>query len=790
LVSRDGKTLLTTTYYGNRTVCAWDLATGKRLREFPGHYDESRAVALCPDGKTVAVGHDRVIRFYDLASGREVRQFKAPLSDVQGLAFAADGETMASGHAGQTVIFWDVATGANITRLPAKHNRLTQLLFTPDGKTLVTGDTLDATVRIFDVANRKERHRLKRPGFVRTVTLSPDGSLVALGDQKGPISIWEVGTGKLVRELQGWPVVLGLAFSPDGATLASAEYDPKAERSAVVFWEVAAGKERRRLKDGIQPIWSVAFSLDGLTLITGSGGGAIGLRDVATGEERGPAAGNPAYVGSVVLSADSRTLAYNADSAIRLWDVTAAREVGRLPGHHWSLAFSPDGQTLGGGTGVNQVNLWDLSGRRLGRRLECDPKKEGYDWIAYYRVAFSPDCKQLASAGRGLLTGGIGTHPVVHLWDLATGIAPRLLTAKDQNEFWTIEAIAFAPDGKTLTASGRAPRDEGGKVRVWDLATLKELTRQSAGLNDPADQGAATSFPNGPIIEPRIVCSADGRMLAMNRSQKTVPVWETATGRQRLVLEGHKDSTVCVAFAPDARTLASASWDDTIRLWDLGTGKELRQLTGHRGKANSLVFSADGKTLISGGDDATILFWDVAEVTQRPRPHIAELPPKEWESLWTDLASADAAKAHVAMQKLIAAPRVAPDAVAQRLPPATAVAPGRLTQLLMDLNSSQFAVREKAFRELEKLAETVRPDLERALVGPESSLEVRRRVEQILDKLEVPAGDRLRELRAVEVLEHIGTPPACHVLEALSKGAAAARLTQQATAALQRLSRR
>src|SRR5258707_665643 len=87
-------------------------------------------------------------------------------------------------------------------------------------------------------------------------------------------------------------------------------------------------------------------------------------------------------------------------------------------------------------------------------------------------------------------------------------------------------------------------------------------------------------------VIPRLTFSADGRMLVMNRWQKSIPVWEVASGRQRLLLQGHEESTAWVAFTRDGRTLASASWDKTIRLWDLETGEELRCLTGHRGKAN------------------------------------------------------------------------------------------------------------------------------------------------------------------------------------------------------------
>src|SRR5262249_32969596 len=132
-------------------------------------------------------------------------------------------------------------------------------------------------------------------------------------------------------------------------------------------------------------------------------------------------------------------------------------------------------------------------------------------------------------------------------------------------------------------------------------------------------------------IVPRIVFSPDGRTLALNRWQKTISIWEVASGKERLSLEGHQESTVWGAYRRDGRTLASASWDNTIRLWDLETGKELRCLTGHRGKVNSLTFSADGKTLVSAGDDSTILYWDVAAQTHRPVVASRPVSDKELE---------------------------------------------------------------------------------------------------------------------------------------------------------------
>ena len=213
-------------------------------------------------------------------------------------------------------------------------------------------------------------------------------------------------------------------------------------------------------------------------------------------------------------------------------------------------------------------------------------------------------------------------------------------------------------------------------------------------------------------------------MLAMNRYQKTIPVWEAATGNNVCCSPAIRNRRTASPSARDGRTLASSGYDDTIRLWDLETGEELRTLTGHRGKANSLVFSADGKTLVSTGDDTTMLFWDVAEVTHRPKPKAIALSPEECKSLWTDLADADAAKAYKAIRAFSAAPAQTASFLGERLRPARSAKKEEVDRLIADLDSDDFQIRDKATSELDELGDTVQPALRKVIAG-QPSAEVR-----------------------------------------------------------------
>jgi hypothetical protein len=166
------------------------------------------------------------------------------------------------------------------------------------------------------------------------------------------------------------------------------------------------------------------------------------------------------------------------------------------------------------------------------------------------------------------------------------------------------------------------------------------------------------------------------------------------------------------------------------------------------------------------------------------------LQPTAAEALWAALAGKDASQAFEAMRQLTTHPRQAIALIKERVRPISPADPIRLTQLVADLQSEQFEPRQQAESELRALGDLAGPALRKALAA-DPPLDVRQRLERLVDRLrkQTDGTAQLRELRAIELLELIGTPDACQVLQAIAAGAPGARLTLQATGAMQRLGR-
>jgi hypothetical protein len=284
--------------------------------------------------------------------------------------------------------------------------------------------------------------------------------------------------------------------------------------------------------------------------------------------------------------------------------------------------------------------------------------------------------------------------------------------------------------------------------------------------------------------------SPDGRRLAIGGG-RTIYLWDLEAGKEVRQFGGRLVFGRALAFSADGTLLAAGQLDGTVRLWNVATGTVLCELPGHEAAVTSLAFAADGKRLASGSMDSTVLLWDVAAVRSAAPAPPAGLTPARAQALWQDLGGADAEKAFQAVAALSRHPDEAVALLQAKLRPVAPPEPARLQRLLQDLGDERYAVRERATHRLEELGELAAPALRELLAG-KPSVEARQRAERLLGRLGGPVSGPpvLAAYRGIEVLEHVATPEARRVLEALAGGAPGHRITQEARASLERLARR
>jgi hypothetical protein len=263
---------------------------------------------------------------------------------------------------------------------------------------------------------------------------------------------------------------------------------------------------------------------------------------------------------------------------------------------------------------------------------------------------------------------------------------------------------------------------------------------------------------------------------------------EVATGKLRWQSDSFPGLASTLAFAPEGNALAAAMGDNTIVFWETARGQKVGQLIGHQGMVNALAFSPDGKVLVSASADGTIRLWNVSGLGSASRRFATTRSANLRTALWEDLGDHDAARAGQAMAELLGSPRQAVPYLYEKLKALPRVAAGQIPKLIADLDDSCYRVRREATLALANLGEQAGPALRQAIAERPASVEVYKRLEQLVARLENRelAPDDLRQLRALEVLERLRTRDARQALQNLARDLADSIFAPAARAALKR----
>jgi RNA polymerase sigma factor (sigma-70 family) len=766
------------------------------------------AIEFAPDGRSLAsAGLDGVVHIWETATGKELLRIdneRFPdlgLGAVFGLAFSPDGKTLAGARINQPPCLWDVTTGQVLREFGGDRQRARWVVFSPDGKMLTYGGGQDdPVVRLADVSTGKNLHRFGgHKGFVTKVAFSPDGTTLASADEE-TIRLIDIAASqsRTLAPSADQAVRFGLlAFSSDGKTLAAANHAQKLIR----FVEVTTGKviHTITLTGKREEVNSILFTPDGKEIVSGHEDGSVRFWDVASGTKTRQFRAHWACVIAIALSPDGRVLATSSNShvdgehAVRLWETATGKPLVRHLGPQQGIAqlvFSPDSQRVATASWETAVHLWEAA---TGKLL--------HHWPLLGPLAFTPD-------GQSLICGGWADGKVRFL-DLATGKETRQFSAHGDG----IRCLALAPDGKTLVSAGG-----DNLVRLWDLATDRPV--HDFGGKQKSFVFRIALSPDGKLLATlhqdyavrlwevvsgklvrehpeannvgSVAFSPDGKLLASTFSgvlgrDPLIRLRDVATGNEICQLRGEGDPLDTVAFSPDGRTLIwGGQHRKDLYLWEVATGQLRRKFSGHQGHLSCVAFSPDGRTMASGGSDACVLIWDATGQRSRQQRPSSPWNAAQLDQLWADLATDHAATAYQAICTLRASPGQALPFIEKRLRPVPLVDVKRIAEAIRRLDSEQFTVRDQATAELEQLGDAAEAALRRALAD-KPSLEVRRRVERLLERLD--GAEQRRRARALEVLENIGSPESRRVLSALARGAPDAYLTQEAQTSLDRLGR-
>jgi WD40 repeat protein len=762
-ISADAKTVATG---GDSLVCLWEASTGKRIQQFAGHEGQIGKILFSPDGKfLVSFGYDATVRCWELASGKEINRWSNISASAAAIAISPNGKAIVVGAEATIAEFLDCKTNRKLGSLGPATCSTTCLAYSPDGTILFTGHE-NGTIQLWDTQTNKRLQLLKaHAGSVVSAAYSARGNQLASIGQDGSARVWDVATGKKQCEFKGHEGELySVSFAADAGQLVTASDD-----GMVTIWACDTKRvlSRFRVAEPLQRL-PLAYSPCGKMLITGHRENMAKLWNISTGKEIIPLPAHCGRITSIVAPPGSnQTITGGADGAVCVWETKTGKQLNRL-----SIGKGPVSVIDYGLAGNVFILLNDSV-------LSIRDMKTGEE-IRHFGKP-STTSAAIVSPNRKLVAA-CGNDGAIRLYNIESGDEIRRFEIWERKAVEKVHGVTFSGDGKIIAALiesrsrnflVKGKKSNVNTIYVWNTIDGTKLTRFPDEQNPVSVQLAC------------IALTANGQLIASSLRDGRKRFWDVQSGKERYDIEDSPHRTELIVYSPSGRLLAVAGQGKEIRIIESATGNRVRDLTGHGSAISSLLFAGDDRTLISGSEDTTCLVWDLtAGITRPPGP----VGPSDLDHLWSQLATADAAAAFDAGVKLAAMPAESTPYISKRLRELLAVDAKSISVLIAALESERFESRQKARRELEEFGDLVEVFLQEAQNG-RLSAEARKAVTELLERKQGPTRSKrvVHVLRAVGVLEQIGTAECRKTLERLGQTVESNLLKQEIVASIQRL---
>jgi RNA polymerase sigma factor (sigma-70 family) len=773
ILSPDGKVLATASMSG---ITLFDLATGRRLLWIAdsgvptGFSSIGSRFAFSPDGKRLytisapgmpvmwAIG---TISTFDVATGKKLANFKPTLAAKMPnrpedpgflhLWMPAGSKHIFAVQAYDATLQIDPDTGKEVRRLPFAAGAAQD---TPDGLRLFEIPNDGTGLKVYDADGKLVRtlEHTVRPDTLGFDTAGTIVAAVAGADPK--VRLWDLATGKVLADVvipekgNQNSAVTALTIAPDRKTLFAGT-----QKGVIYRFDIASGKELSPLRKHISWVTGLFFIDGGKTLVSASWDGHLVRWDLVSDKSLPDSDGYASHL-HLDRSPDSKLIAAADDSGlVELLDGITGRRIRVLQQVNQPaasrVAFAPDGRSLVTAHRDNKIKFWEPATGRLVREIElaAPPKTERGAW--FNGLVFAPDGRKLliANDAAGMIV--IDIESGKQLWNEPTRPA----------------CCAFLPDGRSIVS--------GASDAVFHF-------------RDAATGNITASAKTENFILNSVAVSPDVKLLATGHTDGIVCFRDQTTGSIQKKWQAHKpgplglgwSATRDLSFGPGGIWLASAG-EKTVAVWDTATGKMLHSFEGHTNYATFVRFALDGRTILSSSDDLTGYVWDV-------RPKLSPADARTTAQLWDDLAGEP--KAAFRAVWLAAADPKAPEFFGQKIPSPLKPNPERFKILVAELASPDFKTREAAEKEMSGFGPAAL-QLARKAIEENDSAEARERLSRLMRGWSEGAftAESWRRRRAVVAMELAATPASQDLLKRWAADAPETVLSGAAAAALVRL---